>query len=506
MGKLLRFIIILIIVYMVSINVLAAELIDQSKLEKIDHFVAESMDKFDVPGMALVIVQDGEIIFEKGYGVQAKGTEIKVDANTNFCLASVSKSFTALAILQLRDQGQLSLDDPVIKYLPWFASKDKVRSDKITIRHLIHHISGIPTTAYGLEIENGTEEQLEEQIKKLKNINLFAEPGTRWQYSNLNYWTQALIIEKLTGQKFADYMNQHVFKPMGMGRTGYYHNIADLGNLSSGHRLEFGNTKFFDYRVPDVINAAGGLYSNAHDLGQYLKTILNSGTHGDNQILSANSMREAYTNGVELNGDYTYAFGFYNGNFAGHFYADHGGDNPNFTAHIAFFSADNLGWAILSNSQHPMTHTLSNRVARIVLDQEVTPIGRTSAENTAQLAGMILYVGILLGLILVIWLIFMLIGLGKKRFIFTSKMHLAKLIIQVIIVPIIGLGALFCGVRVLPVNEIGSYRIAMLYQPDLVKSLTITLSILAILTILIGFRAFLRKKSSLDIDPSRKSA
>lgn len=492
MKSLVKLCLIAIVIGLFSFPVLATGVIGQATVEQIEEYVKANMEKFDVPGMSLVIVKEGEIAMQKGFGVQKIGTDLSVDQHTNFCLASVSKSFTALGILQLRDRGLLSLDDPVITHLPWFSSKDKANSDQITIKHLLQHVSGIPTQAYGLEILGGTEDDLEEQVKKLQEISLTSVPGTRYQYSNLNYWTQALIIEKLTGEKFADYMARNVFLPMGMERTGYHRQITDLGNLSAGHRVEYGVTKYLDYRVPDVINAAGGLYSNANDLAQYLIMLLNNGRIAETQIISQTSLDEMITSGVPLRGEAQYGYGWFIAQRIGHTVVNHGGDNPNFTAQIYLLPDEKISFALLSNSQHTVTRYLSGGIFSLLLGMDPIEVSETSVENRNRLARLINLIVLLMIIISAIWIFIVILGIRGGKYRFTGKIHRVRLILQAIVVPLIGLVVLFFGLQ-LPIRSIGSYRIAALYQPDLVNSAITGVIVFALFTFIVSIMAFVKK-------------
>ncbi|MCK4260049.1 MAG: beta-lactamase family protein [Halanaerobiales bacterium] len=474
-------------------SVFADYLLNQEKLEQMDNLVIEDMERFNVPGMSLVVVNDGKILFSKGYGVKELGTEVKVDADTIIGLASVSKAFTNLAIMQLRDQGLLNLNDPITKYLPWFRSKDKENSNKITMLDLIRHTSGIPTNAYGLEIENGTADDLEEQVKLLSTIELTSTPGTRFQYSNMNYWTLALIAEKLTGMKFSEYMEQNIFEPLEMAQTGYYDKVSKLENFSKGHIVRYAKPKVSDYNLPEQENAAGGLYSTANDMGNYLIGLLNDGTYNGKTILSKDSIVEMRTNGFEIGENYFYGYGWNLQTVNDTYIVHHGGDNPNFTAHVYLFPENNFGFALLSNSAHPMTHYVGYNLKNIILEIDPRQFNLTGAEMNAKNATLANYATLGIIAIILIWLLIVLLGMKKGKYVFTSKRPgIVRLILQVILVPLIGA---FIGVFALslPIQMIGSYHVAFLYQGDFVGSVVRVVITFMVFTVFVGFMAFIRK-------------
>lgn len=464
--------------------------VPQERIDAVEAYIQQMIDQYKIPGMSAVVVSDGQVVYSKGFGyADAEGTQ-PVNVDTAFQIASVSKNMTALAIMILKEQGKLSVDDPVTKYIPWFAAKDKENSDKITIKNLLQHTSGIPTRAYGLQIKDSTPDQLEEQVKRLSETNLTTQPGTRHQYSNMNYWTLALIVEKVSGMKFADYMEQNVFGPLGMERSGYYNKLAGSDNIAMGHRIEKGKHAPFDYTVPGTTIAAGGVYTTATDMGKYLITLLNKGTYNGVMILSPETAEEMVSNGTQLTRTTQYGYGFFVATMEDGFrLIYHGGDNPNFTANLYIAPEDNIAFAIMSNTQHSATHGIATNVSRILLGGEVQPFQPATVANQ-NLANMINYVKLALIGIMVIWTLIVLIGLQTRRYvIFKGQRVLARFVLQSILFPlVIFAGALIC--YLLPIMQIGSTDVALLYQPDQVQAilgLAVTLIAFGLVCILFGF-------------------
>lgn len=497
--KLMVFFLLFAVLCIMPITAVQAQTVDY---DQISEYIQSHMEKFEIPGMACVFVVDGQVTFVDGFGVLESGKETRINADTNFGIASVSKNFTTLAIMQLEEQGHLKLTDPVVKYLPWFGSKDVENSNKITIENLLQHKSGIPTTAYGLELKDGTEEDLEAQIKELHKIRLTATPGVRFQYSNFNFWTQALLIEKLTGTKFADYMEKNVFQLLNMDRTGYYSQIADQDNLAMGHRYEKGQSRPFNYHVPAPTNAAGGLYTNANDMGKYIIALLQEGEYQSRSILSPESIDRLFFTGLDSRPAYSY--GWFVGDWNGNRVVFHGGDNPNFTADLHLFPDQEMGFALVSNSQHMITHFLSNQIANYLLGNKgLDPISKTPTEGDAQTARLIGYGGYLLLLIAALWIIRVVVGIKRGTHVFSKKVPgTLRFILQVILVPLIGILIAFFGFQV-PIQIIGSYHVALLYQPDLVKNIIGLLAVILFFTLLVGVMGFVRKTKSNTIDQSK---
>src|SRR5690606_34913661 len=200
----------------------------------------------------------------------------KVNTSTNFHIGSISKVFTSLAIMQLRDAGQIQLHDPVTTYLPWFATKDPDLSGRMTIRDLLNHTSGLPGRLNVHDLTGASLETIEPQLsRKLQNVSLVAEPGTTYEYSNINYDLLQLIIEEVSALSFPDYMSQQIFQPLGMKRTSFNQDNELEPNSATGHRYLWGNLRPFHEHLAYATLGSAGLSTNAKDLGTYISFLLN---------------------------------------------------------------------------------------------------------------------------------------------------------------------------------------------------------------------------------------
>ncbi|HSR30120.1 MAG TPA: serine hydrolase domain-containing protein, partial [Anaerolineae bacterium] len=179
----------------------------------IDAYVTTQRNDLGIPGMALGIVQGGQIAHLQGFGVAGPSGRM-VTPQTPFYIGSVTKSFTALAVMQLVEAGKIDLDAPVQTYLPWFELADKEAAAKITVRNLLNHTTGISTKDGNRNLFS--QQGLEEAVRGLGNVSLTEPVGTTYQYSNLNYTIAGLIVEKVSGQSYADYVPQHIFRPLDM--------------------------------------------------------------------------------------------------------------------------------------------------------------------------------------------------------------------------------------------------------------------------------------------------
>ena len=184
--------------------------------QEIDSYVQQQLAKTHIPGIAIAIVEGQDIVYLKGFGTASLRRQTPVTPETIFDLASCSKSFTALAVLTLWHDGIIDIDKPVITYLPEFRLMHETASSEITVRELLIQTSGIPGTfAEPLAFHNGPDamEQLAASMAHIQSNNL---PGAKFEYSNLNYALLGALVEKVTGQQFEDYVQEHIFNPLGM--------------------------------------------------------------------------------------------------------------------------------------------------------------------------------------------------------------------------------------------------------------------------------------------------
>lgn len=183
----------------------------------IDRYVEQEMQATHLPGLALGIVQGDQIVHLKGFGV-ADPSGRPVTPQTPFLIASTSKSFTALAIMQLVEAGKVDLDTPVQHHLPWFRVADAEASARITVRHLLNQTSGLPTIAGQAYTDrrDTSDSALENEVRALSKVAPTQPPGTIYQYCNLNYTILGLIVQTVAGETYEQYMQEHVLAPLRM--------------------------------------------------------------------------------------------------------------------------------------------------------------------------------------------------------------------------------------------------------------------------------------------------
>ncbi|GED15612.1 serine hydrolase domain-containing protein [Aneurinibacillus migulanus] len=275
---------------------------------KVDQYMEKAMERLGIPGASIGIVKGDKLIYLKGYGV-AGPEQAPVTPQTPFVLGSTSKSITALATMQLVDEGKVKLDAPVQTYLPWFRLADEEASAKITVKDLLHQTSGI-STYEGRATLVSDDIPIDDFIRRMKSVPLAQPVGSMYQYSNLNYDILGGIIQKASQQPYGDYVREHIFKPLNMRHSTAYVEEAKGYGLATGHQTIFGfvvPTKQLSHTggVPD-----GSLISSAEDMSNYLIAQMNGGRFSNRVVLSEASVNQMHKPAVSTGDDTFYGMGW----------------------------------------------------------------------------------------------------------------------------------------------------------------------------------------------------
>jgi CubicO group peptidase (beta-lactamase class C family) len=256
-----------------------------SYLDSLDNFVTKFLKDFDVPALSLAIVHNDSIILTKAYGTKTIGKNEKVDENTLFGIGSISKSFTALAIGILVSEGKIKWDDKVIDHLPYFRLYDNYVTNEFTIRDLLTHRSGLKEVSGGT-IWYGSDYGREDAIKRIKYLKPITKFRYKPAYQNIMFVAAGLIVEKVTGMTWDDFIKAKIFKPLGMNYTvSTYSNIINNSNIATPHKEKKLRIIPIPHRNHDNIAPAGSIHSTAKDMAQYMKLLLNQGIMGKDTIV-----------------------------------------------------------------------------------------------------------------------------------------------------------------------------------------------------------------------------
>lgn len=300
----------------------------------------------------VLVAKDGAPLLREGFGAADREWDIPNAPDTKFRLGSLTKQFTATAILQLAEAGKLSIDDPVSKF---YADAPAAWS-KITIKHLLSHTSGIPSyTGIPDFFSKGTSKlplKPEEIVKLTQDKPLEFEPGTKFAYDNTGYILLGVVIEKVSGQTYAAYVSQHIFQPLGMRNTGYDVSGEILAKRASGYEPGKAGWRNADYLDMSLPYAAGSLYSTVDDL-----LIWNTALT-DGKILTDASRKAAWTENLNH-----YGYGWSVGVQDGHERVSHSGGINGFATAMHRYPKDGLVTIVLSNFQAAPATPMANNLA-----------------------------------------------------------------------------------------------------------------------------------------------
>jgi len=319
----------------------------------IDAYIENHMAEHQIPGLALSIVHNDEIVYTQGYGVAEAGGA-PVTPQSPFIIGSTSKSFTALAIMQLVEAGEIELDTSVQTYLPWFTMAGPEPAELITVRHLLTNSSGLAGPVSDKDIVNPdvSDDALETHIRELADHKLSSPVGESYRYNNTNFDILGLIVQTVSGQSFEDYIEEHIFAPLEMTNSYTSKSEAEANGLVTGHTYFFSNPRASaDAPYPRRKTPSGFLISSAEDLGHYLIAQLNQGSYGEAQVLSQDNVALMHQPAMEKSAEgVSYAFAWNTKLVEGEPTLWHEGNSSNFHSNMEFSPTRGWGVAIVINA------------------------------------------------------------------------------------------------------------------------------------------------------------
>lgn len=295
------------------------------------------LDNFNSEGLSVMVVKGGNIIYKKNYGLSNREFKISVTDSTKFQIGSMTKQFTAMGIMILKDRGKLKLNDPVVKFL-----EDCPNSWKnLTIHQLLTHTSGLMHSWEHPEFRKimANPITLDETINLFKKFPLKAETGSKWRYSGLGYFILAKIIELKSGMYWQDFLNTEIFEKLNMRNTGVTNHIDVVNNLASGYyKTRKGYKKAAHIYLP-ILTGGGDMYSTLDDLRKWDRAL------NDRKLISEESYKLLFTPEKR-----SYAYGWFVDRYKSHKRIHHSGGVPGFVSNIVRFPDDNLVVILLCNA------------------------------------------------------------------------------------------------------------------------------------------------------------
>ena len=311
-------------------------------IKAIDEYIESKMRLARIPGLSLAIVKDDKIVYLKGYG-QADPSGRPMTAQTPIILGSITKAFTALAVMQLVEAGKVELDAPVQKYIPWFRVADANASAQITVRQLLYQTSGLPMLR---EPQFWTEQDaraLERTVRFLADKQMSFPPGDKFEYSNANYETLGLIVQTVSGVSYEDYVRQNIFAPLEMKNSFASQDEALKHGMATGHRWWYGFPVAVTFPLNRSELPAGYLISSAEDMGHFLIAEMNGGRYGNSSVLSSDGIALTHMS------PRTYAMGWELIDVDGRRLINHEGGTANFETSVFFDPKERIGVFVAAN-------------------------------------------------------------------------------------------------------------------------------------------------------------
>ncbi|KAF1698948.1 serine hydrolase [Pseudoxanthomonas jiangsuensis] len=360
-----------------------------------DAYVEQVRARFEVPGIAVAIVEDGKVVLERGWGVRELGKPGAVDAHTLFAIASNTKAFTAASLSMLADEGKLSLEDRVVDHLPWFRMADPYVTREMRVRDLLTHRSGLGLGAGDLLFWPGSDYSTTEVVQRLKDVPLKTGFRERYAYDNILYATATLVIEQVSGQSYADFLQQRFFDPLGMSGTRFNADALRPGDAAAtGHaKADFSRLQPTFPLTWHNAAGAGGLYSSVHDMSRWMNAQLAGGRYtdaqGNTQQLFSPARQKAMWSlhspmpvgapsvpalAPAVPDFIGYGEGWITSSYRGEKLVWHTGGWPGMVSRVTLVPGRNLGVVVLTNQE---SGAAFNAVTLQVLDAWLRPAQRT---------------------------------------------------------------------------------------------------------------------------------
>lgn len=336
---------------------------DRIAERKADLYLRKVMEDSHMPGASLAVLREGKIVTLKNYGFADLEHSIPVTGRSVFQICSITKPFTAMGVMLLWQDGKLSIDDPIIKYLPHFSSSAK----DVTIRQLLSHTSGIRD--YDLRPETEGEKCVDNTLPDLekwfRTLDLISPPGEKWAYQNTGYALLGRLIQKVSGKSYGEFLKERIFDPLAMSDTRMLSYESVIARRAKGYAFE--NGKFVNgvHIDPEVEFASGGLVSTTTDLAK-----LDAALFTD-KLLRATTLKEMWSHALFKDGSpvNSYGLGFGVTPYKGRSRVGHTGGCPGFATAYQRFSDDMISVILLTNGDQEsgLIGSVSNEIAYLYL-------------------------------------------------------------------------------------------------------------------------------------------
>ncbi len=343
-------------------------------LDGFDDYVKKAVADWEVPGLAIAVVKDGEVVFSRGYGVRELGKPAPVDGHTLFAIGSTTKAMTAASIGMLVDEKKLSWDDPVTKSLPWFQLRDPVLTRELTIRDLLTHRAGLPNADF---LWYGQSNVAHDILFRMRYLPSETSPRTHFTYQNVMYAAAGAVIAQVSGMPWEDFVRTRIFEPLHMdGTIPTAATLARQPNVASPHFRLDGKVRVIDNASVDPIAPAGAVWSSVSDMAKWMRFLLEGKTPEGKSLLASETLEELFRPETMVDADEfyptqklthphwtTYGFGWFQEDYDGRRVDFHTGSIDGMVAIHGLVRDEHLGVYVLANRDHAeLRHALMYRV------------------------------------------------------------------------------------------------------------------------------------------------
>jgi CubicO group peptidase (beta-lactamase class C family) len=373
--------------------VAGAQSVDE-RLKEIDAYAGEVMSRWSGAGMAIAIVKDDKVVFQKGYGVRELGRADRVDENTVFAIASNSKAFTTAALAILVDEKKIAWDDKVSKYLPDFQMYDPWVTSELTIRDLVTHRVGLDTFSGDLLWYETTYGE-EEILRRVGHLRPVSSMRTRYGYQNLMFTAAGEVIERVSGKPWCDFVRERILTPLGMSRTTC--SVKDLpDNAAWPHNESGGTLRRLHRGNVDGATAAAGLNSSVADLSKWVRLQLGRGSFEGKRIFSTDRSWEMWqpylaipiSEQAALNNPTRHfnavGMGWFLYDYHGRKIINHSGGLDGMLSYTVLIPEENLGFVVLTNSEYPQYAVMMNKIRDVFVNAPKRDLIREAGEQMLQ--------------------------------------------------------------------------------------------------------------------------
>jgi CubicO group peptidase (beta-lactamase class C family) len=348
-------------------------------LAEADDLLIAAVNEHTLPGLAVGIVHDGELVYAKGLGMADAKEERPVTPDTVFRIGSISKTFTAIGLMQLWEQGKFQLDDPVSGYLKTYTLEHRdPDAPPVTFRHLLTHTAGIGEfrtisdlarfrSTFALGVKEGEPvPALDEYYGGRLTPEL--HPGEKWAYANHGFATVGQLLEDISGETFEEYMMRHVLEPLGMFRTDYLRSDRVMAELATGYGSKKGLPTPVSYHEI-AVRPAGSIFSSVNEMAMYMAALMNGGANQHGSVIKPDTLRMMMESHYRLD-ERLPAIGlaFWLDSIGGHRTAGHGGGWPGFVSAMHVVPDDGLGVIAFTNTNSLALDTIATDLLRRLLD------------------------------------------------------------------------------------------------------------------------------------------